>query len=78
MVVCIPFWCAVAEEVTVPRVVIFRDAIVDLFDMELGPRFNSKARGGIAAVMNYVGGAYIYIRPALSTLRLIAKERENF
>jgi len=49
-------------EVTVPRVVIFRDAIVDLFDMELGPRFNSKARGGIAAVMNYVGGAFIYIR----------------
>lgn len=49
-------------EVTVPRVVIFRDAIVDLFDMELGPRFNSKARGGIAAVMNYIGGAFIYIR----------------
>ena len=63
-----------AEEVTVPRVVIFRDAIVDLFDMELGPRFNSKARGGIAAVMNYVGGAFIYIRPSLSTAWLIARD----
>ncbi|CAE7455446.1 unnamed protein product [Symbiodinium natans] len=49
-------------EVTVPRVVIFRDAIVDLFDMELGPRFTSRARAGIAAIMNYVGGAFIYIR----------------
>ncbi|CAJ1420395.1 unnamed protein product [Effrenium voratum] len=31
-------------DVTVPRVAIFRDAIVDLFDMELGPR--SGQRGG--------------------------------
>ena len=54
-----------SEEVTVPRVVIFRDAIVDLFDMELGPRFTSRARAGIAAIMNYVGGAFIYIRPQL-------------
>jgi len=49
-------------DVTVPRVAIFRDAIVDLFDMELGPRFNSKARAGLSAIMNYVGGAFIYIR----------------
>merc|ERR1719267_290752 len=49
-------------EVTVPRVVIFRDAIIDLFDMELGARFNSKAKLGFMALLNYVGGAYIYIR----------------
>ncbi len=45
-----------------PRVVIFRDAIVDLFDMELGARFTSKAKLGFIALLNYVGGAYIYIR----------------
>ena len=26
-------------------------------------RFNSKARAGLSAIMNYVGGAFIYIRP---------------
>ena len=49
-------------DVTVPRVAIFRDAIVDLFDMELGTRFTSKMRAGLSAIMNYVGGAIIYIR----------------
>eukprot|EP00933_Yihiella_yeosuensis_P026147 TRINITY_DN20287_c0_g1_i1.p1 TRINITY_DN20287_c0_g1~~TRINITY_DN20287_c0_g1_i1.p1 ORF type:complete len:1108 (-),score=261.28 TRINITY_DN20287_c0_g1_i1:312-3635(-) len=49
-------------EVTVPRVVIFRDAIVDLFDMEMGARFSSKAKGGMISILNYVGGAYIYVR----------------
>ena len=49
-------------EVTVPRVVIFRDAIIDLFDMEMGARFTSKAKLGFMAILNYVGGAYIYIR----------------
>jgi len=49
-------------DVTVPRVAIFRDAIVDLFDMELGTRFTSKMRAGLCAIMNYVGGAIIYIR----------------
>eukprot|EP00441_Pelagodinium_beii_P020751 CAMPEP_0197657622 /NCGR_PEP_ID=MMETSP1338-20131121/44744_1 /TAXON_ID=43686 ORGANISM="Pelagodinium beii, Strain RCC1491" /NCGR_SAMPLE_ID=MMETSP1338 /ASSEMBLY_ACC=CAM_ASM_000754 /LENGTH=1138 /DNA_ID=CAMNT_0043234037 /DNA_START=86 /DNA_END=3499 /DNA_ORIENTATION=+ len=49
-------------EVTVPRVVIFRDAIIDLFDMEMGSRFTSKAKLGFGAMLNYVGGAYIYIR----------------
>ena len=49
-------------EVTVPRVVIFRDAIVDLFDMEMGARFTQKAKMGFRAILNYVGGAYIYIR----------------
>jgi len=46
----------------VPRVVIFRDAIIDLFTMEMGERFTSRARLGFLAILNYVGGAYIYIR----------------
>eukprot|EP00931_Biecheleriopsis_adriatica_P113517 TRINITY_DN8858_c0_g1_i1.p1 TRINITY_DN8858_c0_g1~~TRINITY_DN8858_c0_g1_i1.p1 ORF type:complete len:1115 (+),score=249.69 TRINITY_DN8858_c0_g1_i1:41-3346(+) len=49
-------------DVTVPRVTIFRDAITDLFDMELGERFNSKAKLGFRALLNYVGGAFIFIR----------------
>lgn len=49
-------------EVTVPRVGIFRDAIVDLFDMEMGQRFTTKAKIGIQVLLNYAGGAYIYIR----------------
>merc|ERR1711879_697884 len=49
-------------EVTVPRVVIFRDAIVDLLQVEMGARFTKKAREGFCTFLNYVGGAYIFIR----------------
>merc|ERR1712190_391735 len=49
-------------EVTVPRVVIFRDAIVDLLGVEMGAAFTEKAREGFCTFLNYVGGAYIYIR----------------
>merc|ERR1719313_1885543 len=49
-------------DVTVPRVVIFRDAIVDLFIVELAERFNSKAREGWKKLLNYVGGAIIYVK----------------
>merc|ERR1711920_281928 len=48
--------------VTIPRVVIFRDAIVDLLQVEMGARFTKKAREGFATFLNYVGGAYIYVR----------------
>ncbi|CAE8728946.1 unnamed protein product, partial [Polarella glacialis] len=49
-------------EVTIPRVAIFCDAIVDFLEMELGKRFGSKARSGWRSILNYVGGAYIYVR----------------
>merc|ERR550525_1424653 len=49
-------------EVTIPRVVIFRDAIVDLLTVEMGARLSKKAKDGWAAMLNWVGGAYIYIR----------------
>merc|ERR1712190_265930 len=49
-------------EVTVPRVVIFRDAIVELLQIEMGARFTKKAREGFCTFLNYVGGAYIYVR----------------
>merc|ERR1719210_1879105 len=49
-------------EVTIPRVVIFRDAIVDLLAVELGARLSKKAKEGWQSMLNYVGGAYIYVR----------------
>merc|ERR1719413_167373 len=42
-------------EVTPPRVVIFRDAIVDLLQVEMGARFTKKARAGWRTFLNYVG-----------------------
>ncbi|CAE8678374.1 unnamed protein product [Polarella glacialis] len=49
-------------EVTIPRTIIFRDAIVDLLAMELGDRFTTRAASGLGSLLNYVGGAYIYVR----------------
>jgi len=49
-------------EVTIPRVVIFRDAIVDLLQVEVGARFTKAAKDGWSIMLNYVGGAYIYVR----------------
>merc|ERR1719329_1492586 len=49
-------------DVTVPRVVIFRDAIMDLFMVELAERFSSQAREGWKKLLNYVGGAIIYVK----------------
>eukprot|EP00927_Polykrikos_kofoidii_P027463 TRINITY_DN2414_c0_g1_i1.p1 TRINITY_DN2414_c0_g1~~TRINITY_DN2414_c0_g1_i1.p1 ORF type:complete len:1121 (+),score=186.47 TRINITY_DN2414_c0_g1_i1:47-3409(+) len=51
-----------ALEVTVPRVIIFRNAILDLFNVELGSRFSTDAYNGWKALLNYVGGAIIYIK----------------
>jgi len=49
-------------EVTAPRVVIFRDAICELLELEMGARFTPRARDGWATFLHYVGGAYIYVR----------------
>jgi len=49
-------------EVTPPRVVIFRDAIVDLLAVEMGARLTAKGRDGWCTFLNYVGGSYIYVR----------------
>jgi len=49
-------------DVTVPRVVIFRDAIIDLFAEELGERFTPSMRKGWTSLLNYIGGAIIYVK----------------
>jgi len=53
-------------EVTVPRVVLFRDAIVDLLMAELGNQMSDKTRNAFAGFLNYVGGAYIHVREKFS------------
>jgi len=53
-------------EVTIPRVIIFRDAIVDLLQVELATRFTPKAKDGWMTFLNYVGGSYIYVRVKFS------------
>jgi hypothetical protein len=49
-------------EVTVPRVVIFRDAIVELLVMELGSKMSTLGQNSLSALLSYVGGSYVYIR----------------
>jgi len=49
-------------DVTVPRVVIFRDAILDLLKVELTEKFTPAAREGWMRLLNYVGGAIIYVK----------------
>jgi len=56
--------------ITVPRVIILREAIVGLLVAKMGPRLSQKARVGFATMLNYVGGSYIFIRQTEFTLRL--------
>ncbi|CAJ1404467.1 unnamed protein product [Effrenium voratum] len=50
------------RELTASRVAVFREAIVELLDMELPNGLTSKAKMGLQAILNYAGGAFIYIR----------------
>ena len=49
-------------EVTAARVAVFREAIVEVFEEELRSGLSPKGRMGLQALLNYAGGAYIYIR----------------
>merc|ERR1711920_1146513 len=63
-----------ALDVTIPRVVIFRDAILDLFQVELGNKLTKEAYTGWRALLNYVGGAIIYIKAFYADrIRLLAE-----
>merc|ERR1711957_870907 len=50
------------KDVTVPRIVVFRDAILDLMQVELGERFNSRAMTGWKALLNYFGGGLVWTK----------------
>lgn len=49
-------------DVTIPWVIIFRDALLDLFHVELGPKFTPQAAEGWKTLLNYVGGAIIFVK----------------
>lgn len=49
-------------DVNVPRVALFRDAIVDTLASELGVQLTNAAREVLKVALNYVGGALIYVR----------------
>eukprot|EP00931_Biecheleriopsis_adriatica_P039773 TRINITY_DN22742_c0_g2_i1.p1 TRINITY_DN22742_c0_g2~~TRINITY_DN22742_c0_g2_i1.p1 ORF type:complete len:1178 (-),score=306.22 TRINITY_DN22742_c0_g2_i1:161-3370(-) len=50
-------------EVTVPRVMIFRDAIVDLLSNDLDEQhFTSEARRAFSKLLGWVGGANIFVK----------------
>ena len=39
-----------------------KDAILDLFEMEMGDAFSSWARDGWGQLLSYIGGALIWVR----------------
>jgi len=61
-------------DVTVPFVVLFRQAILDLFQAELADKFTSRARSAWLALLNYVGGAIIFIKGHYSERLRILQE----
>lgn len=60
------------EVVTPPRVVAFRDSVVSLMADTLGEAFASQEREGMTRLLDYAGGANIYVRTAhAQRLRII-------
>lgn len=49
-------------EVTTPRAGVFRDAILDLLHQELGSNLSQQAGTGFTALLNWIAGAFIYVR----------------
>merc|ERR1719230_701693 len=62
-------------DVTVPRCVVFRDCLVDLFAAELGSKLTSGAATAITALLNYVAGAIVYCKLNFATRMRILNER---
>ena len=61
-------------EVTVPRIEVFRDALLELFASDLGDLFTMDVRIALCRMFNYIGGAFIYIRNNYSSrLKLISQ-----
>ena len=49
-------------ELSISRVEVIRDAILELMGNELGANLTQEMTTGILRVLNYIGGALIYIR----------------
>eukprot|EP00929_Paragymnodinium_shiwhaense_P090347 TRINITY_DN5049_c0_g1_i1.p1 TRINITY_DN5049_c0_g1~~TRINITY_DN5049_c0_g1_i1.p1 ORF type:complete len:1114 (+),score=306.55 TRINITY_DN5049_c0_g1_i1:135-3476(+) len=49
-------------DITVPRVMVFRDAIIDLLNIELGDKLSEEGVLGWVQLLNYVGGAIVFCK----------------
>lgn len=49
-------------DVTVPRVIIFRDAIIELLETESADAWSNTAKDAWGVMLSYIGGALIFIR----------------
>jgi hypothetical protein len=67
------FW-HMSMDVTVPRCVVFRDCILDLFVAELGSKLTSAAVTGLSALLNYIAGAIVYCKLNFATRLRILNE----
>lgn len=54
------------HDVSAPRVDCVRDCILNVMDQEIGAQFSSAARLSMTALLNYVGGAFVFIRRELA------------
>lgn len=52
----------ISKDVTVARVALLRDAVLDLFDSELGDAFTTWAREGWGQLLSYIGGALVWVK----------------
>jgi len=67
-----------ATDVTVPRCAIFRDALVELMSVELEDKFTSEAHSALKMLLNYMGGAMIFVKAHYSErLKLLVKSWKN-
>ena len=67
------FW-HLSMDVTVPRCIVFRDCIVDLFVAELGSKLTSSAIAALSGLLNYVAGAIMYCKLNFATRLRILNE----
>eukprot|EP00929_Paragymnodinium_shiwhaense_P052607 TRINITY_DN26354_c0_g1_i3.p1 TRINITY_DN26354_c0_g1~~TRINITY_DN26354_c0_g1_i3.p1 ORF type:complete len:540 (+),score=215.33 TRINITY_DN26354_c0_g1_i3:138-1757(+) len=49
-------------DINTSRVIVFREALLDLLEVELGDSFTPNARQGWLSLLNYIGGASIYVK----------------
>jgi len=61
-------------DVTIPRVIMFRDALLDLLEVELLGTLDPEGLQGFRLLLNYVGGAIIFIKAHYADrLRLLSE-----
>ncbi|CAK0855236.1 unnamed protein product, partial [Prorocentrum cordatum] len=62
------------QVVTPPRVAVLRDCVVDLVAQQLEGALSQRARDGLAALLDYAGGANIYVRTSYAKRLEILEE----